>query len=70
MTSKVVFIADFFADQVQGGGELNNEEVISLLKDRGHTLEKVLSQNVTKDFLLKNKESNFIVANFIGLSED
>jgi|TARA_E500000331_G_scaffold288658_1_gene284167 hypothetical protein len=70
MTSKIVFVADFFADQVQGGGELNNEEVISLLKDRGHTLEKVLSQNVTKDFLLKNKESNFIVANFIGLSEE
>ena len=25
---KICFIADFFADEINGGGELNNEELI------------------------------------------
>ena len=70
MTKKVIFIADFFADQINGGGELNNEEAILLLQERGYNVQKVLSQQVTTQLIDDNSESNFIVANFIGLQED
>ena len=33
---KFVFIADFFADEVLGGGELNNEELIHILSSSGN----------------------------------
>ena len=31
---KIVFIADFFVEDVRGGGELNNQELIKILKQR------------------------------------
>ena len=33
--NKIIFIADFFADEVPGGGELNNEQLIQILQKRG-----------------------------------
>ena len=44
---KFIFIADFFADQMLGGGELNNEELINLLK-LDNTVEKVNSHFVSE----------------------
>jgi len=29
---RIIFVADFFAEQVLGGGELNNEELITIVK--------------------------------------
>ena len=65
---KIIFIADFFADQVLGGGELNNEELIDNLNSQGHEVTKINSHNVTRNFIENNKQSAFIVANFINLS--
>ena len=31
---KIIFIADFFVEDVLGGGELNNEECIKILISR------------------------------------
>jgi hypothetical protein len=70
MTKKISFIADFFADQVNGGGELNNEEAILLLSKRGHHVERVHSQRVTPEYIQQNKDNRFLIANFIGLSEE
>lgn len=70
MNKKVVFIADFFADEVLGGGELNNEELIKILKERGWELQKIKSQHVNTNFLLQNREASFIVSNFIGMDLD
>ena len=64
---KIVFVADFFANQVLGGGELNNEELIDILISDGHSVQKLNSQNVTKEIIESNKDSNFIIANFVGL---
>ena len=33
---KICFIADFFADEINGGGELNNEELINILSVEHH----------------------------------
>ena len=36
--SDIVFIADFFAEEIGGGGELNNQELIQLLSQQGHNV--------------------------------
>ena len=62
----IIFIADFYANEVPGGGELVNEVLIDGLKNRGFSVRKLKSQEVTEDFI---KQSNdfFIVANFVAL---
>ena len=40
---KIIFIADFFIDQVLGGGELNNEELIEMLIKDGHKVKKLIA---------------------------
>ena len=66
----IVFIADFFVDEVLGGGELNNEELMSILHSRGHTVEKAKSIHVDHNRIKQNRDSKFIVANFMGLSPE
>jgi hypothetical protein len=67
---KIVFIADFFVEQVLGGGELNNEECINILKNKNFDVIKIQSHLVTPDLLNTNKDNKFIVANFINLTEE
>jgi hypothetical protein len=69
---KIAFIADFFADQVSGGGELNNEELILILRDKGHTIEKLRSHTVHSNLIeaYHSKGYKFVVANFINLSPE
>ena len=66
---KLVFIADFFVDEILGGGELNNDELIKIFKQRGREVISAKSASVNTDFIESNKESHFIVANFIMLSD-
>tara|TARA_R100000234_G_scaffold82065_1_gene51733 strand:+ start:355 stop:1200 length:846 start_codon:yes stop_codon:yes gene_type:complete len=69
--NKVIFIADFFADEVPGGGELNNQQLIQILQKRGVDVLEIKSQNVSPQFLQEqNKNTKFIIANFIGLTEE
>ena len=62
---KYIFIADFFSNEINGGGELNNKHLIELLKTRNHNVESIKSINVTCEFIEKNKKANFILANFV-----
>jgi hypothetical protein len=66
--SDYVFIADAFIEQIVGGGELNNEELIHILRSRGHSVSKKLSFQVTPAFLEESGDKNFIIGNFIGLN--
>jgi hypothetical protein len=66
--ANILFIADFFADQVPGGGELNNKVLIEKLYKRGHTVRRVNSHLVNHMDLLYNE--NIIVSNFANLSEE
>ena len=36
MNKKIVFIADFFAKEVLGGGELSNDVLIDLLRESNY----------------------------------
>ena len=66
---KIIFIADFFIDQVLGGGELNNEEAMSLLKENNEIeVSKLQSHKVSLQFLQDNKDCKYIIANFVNLS--
>jgi GT2 family glycosyltransferase len=67
MNKKIVFIADFFVDQISGGGELNNEELIDMLRGKDYNVEKIQSHFVDEQFLEKNRESFFIISNFLGI---
>ena len=63
----IVFIADFFAEQVLGGGELNNEELINILSSRGHEVFKVNSHVLTPQMVEENRDKKFIIANFVNI---
>lgn len=67
MTKKIIFIADFFSEEIAGGGELNNDEAIAMLVSKGFVVEKYNSRNCNLDLIKKNIDSLFIVANFIQL---
>jgi len=65
----IVFIADFFAHEIMGGGELNNQELIELLRAKGQTVEAKKSQQVDASYISTCGAKLFIVANFLGLSQ-
>jgi hypothetical protein len=64
----ILFIADFFADQVPGGGELNNDVLMDNLYKQGHSIRRINSHQVCHLDLVYNK--SIIVSNFINLSEE
>jgi hypothetical protein len=65
----IVFIADFFAHEIMGGGELNNQELIELLRAKGQIVEAKKSQQVDASYISTCGAKLFIVANFLGLSQ-
>lgn len=68
--SKIIFIADFFAHEIPGGGELNNHELVQILRKRGTDVLEIKSQNASPAFLQEqDDDTKFVVANFIGLTE-
>ena len=68
--NKIVFLADVYAEKHCGGGELSNQELISLLKRKNEVMSTHCYQ-VKVEFLKDVKEDvKFIIANFLGLSED
>ena len=55
-----IFIADFFIEDFRGGAEFVNEEVIKILQQNGHTVEKIHCRDVTTDYIEKNKNKLLI----------
>ena len=68
--SRIIFIADFFSNEISGGGELNNDEFIEICRSRGITVDLAKSFHTNLEFLRSNKEAKFVVANFVGLPEE
>lgn len=67
--NKVVYISDFFLNDIVGGGELNDNELILLLQDRGYEITKVKSNKVSVDFLKNNLNCFYVISNFIFLNQ-
>lgn len=69
--NKIVFIADFFSNEIAGGGELNNQELIEILRERNTHVIEVKSNRLTPEFISEcSNRVKFIVANFVMLSEE
>jgi|MDTB01.1.fsa_nt_gb hypothetical protein len=64
----VLFIADFFRDQLPGGGESNDANLIHYLESREVRVDKLNSQDINPTDL--NEYSKVIVGNFGFLSQE
>ena len=60
----VIFISDFFVDEVRGGGELVDNHLIDLLSTRKVKIEKIKSVNVTESFIKSNSDKIYVISNF------
>tara|TARA_R110000824_G_scaffold177610_9_gene357095 strand:+ start:1159 stop:2751 length:1593 start_codon:yes stop_codon:yes gene_type:complete len=69
MSKTYIFISDAFKEDVMGGGEIANEEIIISLQERGFNVIKRHSSFVDLFFLEKHKGARFIIGNFIHLSD-
>ena len=62
----IIYISDFFEDEIIGGAELSDGVLINYLKEEGHNVKTVKSQTFNP---IIHKADTFIVSNFVGLSE-
>lgn len=65
---KIIFISDYFKDEICGGGEKCDDALIEHLNKIANLL-KIKSSNVDINFLKQNKSNNFIISNFVQLNE-
>lgn len=72
MNRKILFISDYFVNQITGGGELNDWELINILKNSGNEIDYLNSSDVSVETIskLSNSGYKFIVSNFINLSSE
>ena len=66
---KFIFVADFFANEVLGGGEINNDVLADCLRQRGHSVSEKKCAHLTVEEIFGNLDACFVVGNFIHLSE-
>ena len=66
------FIADYFVEDIPGGGEINNEELINILRAREINIKKIHCHQLTLEKLknIDNKNSFYVIANFINLKQE
>jgi len=68
MTKTIIFVADFFSNEVNGGGELNNDEFISLVKEKGYDINPIKSSLLTSDIIKNSSDCHYIFGNFLMLA--
>ena len=65
--NNIVYISDAFLEDVVGGGELNDHELLLMLESSGYLVSKQRSHSVTVDYINKHKDCFFIISNFVAL---
>ena len=70
MNKNIVYISDFFLEDVCGGAELNDCELLNMLSLNGFDIQKIKSHDLKKQILDLNKDCFFIVSNFTNLSRE
>jgi len=60
----IIFISDFFVDEVKGGAEIVDGHLINLLSKKGLNVEKIKSHSVTPEFIKSNINKTFLISNF------
>ena len=69
MNKKVIFVSDYFINEISGGAEFCNDALMDSLSHR-YSFECKKSQTVTPDYIRDNSECFFIIANFFLLNEE
>ena len=69
MNKKIIFIADYFENEIPGGGEKCNEVIIEKLLNDFDIL-KIKSRFVDIDFIKNNIKCFFIIYNFLELNKN
>ena len=64
----IAFVADFFADEIPGGGEVNNDELIKLLS-ADYRMLKVKSRNLDPVAIEYGLVDYYIISNFVQLGQ-
>ena len=70
MNNNITYISDFFLEDIVGGGELNDNELINILESKEYEVSKIRSINVNLKFLEQRRNSFFIISNFINLKQN
>lgn len=66
--SKVIVSSDFFLEEIRGGAEFYNEELLQSLA-KVHDVIAIKSEQLTLDFFKQNLDAFFIVANHVLLNQ-
>ena len=63
MKRRIVFVADFFDNDLVGGAELNDGVLIRRLTDLGYKIKSVKSSLITEEFLKSHEDFFYIISN-------
>jgi hypothetical protein len=67
---RVVYISDYFSDEITGGGELNDNELINIFLSKDIEILKLKSSNVNLSILKQINNIPIIISNFINLGSE
>lgn len=70
MNKLVYYISDYFIDEIIGGCELNDNELIRLLEEKKYIVKKIKSSNVNVNFLNFIQNESIIISNFCLVSKE
>lgn len=63
----IIYVSDFFVNEIIGGAELSDDVIIQYLISEGHNIKTVKSETFNPTI---HKANTFIISNFAGLSEN
>ena len=63
----IIYISDFFIDELLGGAELSDDTVIRFIESKGYNVKTIKSQTFNP---IIHKADTFIISNFAGLSQE
>jgi len=64
---KIIFVADAFLEDINGGAELTTE---ALIESSPHQISKVYCRQLNKDYITNNKDCFWIFGNFASLTDE
>lgn len=72
MIKNIVFISDFFAEQVTGGAEIYDNILINELKNQNIKVVKFNSNEFTKSYFdfYRKHDFHFLISNFVNLNKE
>jgi len=61
---ELVFISDFFVDEVRGGAEIVDHHLLDLLSKKKIVVKKIKSSQLSENFIKENIDKAFMISNF------